>query len=265
VLTVADISHHQGKIDWNVFAPAIDAVIIKAGGGDGRDVPLYEDSMFRRNRDAARRRALPQWYYFFAGCRTSGRREADHFLSLVADARDDEGLALDYEPAVPPPDPTAWCAEFIDRVKLVTGKACLFYTNEDRVLTQNWGPVVDTCGGLWVAKYGKDDGFPHTPPKTGQWPRATAWQYTSKKRMPGVTENTVDMNQFFGDVAQFRAHGSAAFVALSGGFADMGEDQLRKLVREATVEALNSKARRVRGITSWERYLEVLLDASRKN
>jgi GH25 family lysozyme M1 (1,4-beta-N-acetylmuramidase) len=141
----------------------------------------------------------------------------------------------------------------------VTGKACLFYTNENRVLTHDWQPVVDTCGGLWVAKYGKDDGFPHTPPKTGQWPRAAAWQYTSKKQMPGVTENTVDMNQYFGDVAQFRAHGSP------GALADLGEDRLRELVREATADVFNGKARRVRGITSWERYLQVLLDASRKN
>ena len=259
MLIVADISHHQGKIDWNAFAPAIDAVIIKAGGGDGRDVPFYEDSTFRRNRDVARRRALPRWYYYFAGCRSSGRQEADHFLTLVPDVSDEEGLALDYEPAVPPQDPAAWCAEFIGRVKHVTGKACLFYTNENRVLTHDWQPVVDTCGGLWVAKYGKNDGFPHTPPKTGQWPRAAAWQYTSKKQMPGVTENTVDMNQYFGDVAQFRAHGSP------GALAGLGEDRLRELVREATADVFNSKARRVRGITSWDRYLQVLLDASRKN
>jgi lysozyme len=264
VLTVADVSHHQGKIDWNAFGPAIDAVIIKAGGGDGQDDPLYEDSTFRRNRDAARGRGLPRWYYYFAGCRTGGRQEADHFLTLVNDVSDDEALALDYEPAVPPPNPAAWCTAFIDRVRHLTGKACLFYTNEDRVLTHDWQSVVDICGGLWVAKYGQDDGFPHTLPKTGQWPRAAVWQYTSQKRMPGVSENTVDMNQFFGDVAQFRAHGSSGLVALSG-VADMGEDRLRRLVHNAIAEAFNSKARRVRGITSWERYLQVLLDAARKN
>jgi lysozyme len=265
VLTVADISHHQGEIDWNAFAPAIDGVIIKAGGGDGRDDPLYEDSAYRRNRDAARSRGLPRWYYYFAGCRHSGGQEADHFLSLVHDVSDDEALALDYEPAVPPRDPAAWCRAFIDRIRRVTGKSCLFYTNEDRVLTHNWQPVVNTSGGLWVAKYGKDDGFPHTPPKSGQWPRATAWQYTSKKRMPGVSDNTVDMNQYFGDVAQFRAHGSPRFAAPARDVTDMGEAQMRKIVRVATADALDSKARRVRGIASWDRYLQAVLDACRKN
>jgi hypothetical protein len=38
---------------------------------------------------------------------------------------------------------------------------------------------------------------------------------------------------------------------------------LRKAVRKGLVDAFNAKARRVRGISSWERYLQVLLDAAR--
>lgn len=262
MLTVADISHHQGKIDWNAFAPAIDAVIIKAGGGDGGSrSPFYEDSAFRRNRDEARRRGLPRWYYYFAGCRKDARREADHFVSLVPDVTDEEAFVLDYEPNQPPADPVDWCLEFIEQVKRKSGKACVFYTNEARVLAHKWGPVVASSGGLWVAKYGKDDGQPHARPKTGDWPRAVAWQYTSKKRLPGIAENTVDMNQYFGDVAQFRAHGGRGSDALAG----LSEARLRALVREATADVLENNAHRVRGITSWERYLQVLLNAARKN
>lgn len=41
-------------------------------------------------------------------------------------------------------------------------------------------------------------------------------------------------------------------------------DELRKGVREGLMDAFDGKARRVRGISSWERYLQALLDAVRK-
>jgi hypothetical protein len=44
----------------------------------------------------------------------------------------------------------------------------------------------------------------------------------------------------------------------------MTEDDVRRVVREEIAKVLDSQARRVRGITSWERYLQVLLDAARK-
>jgi hypothetical protein len=45
---------------------------------------------------------------------------------------------------------------------------------------------------------------------------------------------------------------------------DLTEDALRKGVRKGMADAFDNKARRVRGIASWERYLQALLDAARK-
>jgi hypothetical protein len=45
---------------------------------------------------------------------------------------------------------------------------------------------------------------------------------------------------------------------------DMTEDDVRRIVREEIATVLDAQARRVKGITSWERYLQVLLDAARK-
>lgn len=44
----------------------------------------------------------------------------------------------------------------------------------------------------------------------------------------------------------------------------MAEAELRRIVREEATGVLDGQAKRVRGIVSWERYLEVLLDAARK-
>jgi hypothetical protein len=46
---------------------------------------------------------------------------------------------------------------------------------------------------------------------------------------------------------------------------DVTEAELRQIVREEIKNVLDGQARRVQGITSWERYLEVLLEAARKN
>ena len=45
----------------------------------------------------------------------------------------------------------------------------------------------------------------------------------------------------------------------------MTPDELRKIVREEVTTVLNDQAKRVPGIVSWERYLEVLLEAARKH
>jgi len=47
--------------------------------------------------------------------------------------------------------------------------------------------------------------------------------------------------------------------------ADVTEEELRAVVREEVKNVLDSQARRVQGIVSWERYLEVLLEAARKD
>jgi hypothetical protein len=45
---------------------------------------------------------------------------------------------------------------------------------------------------------------------------------------------------------------------------ELTEDKLRKGLRKGLADAFDGSARRVRGISSWERYLQALLDAARK-
>jgi len=52
---------------------------------------------------------------------------------------------------------------------------------------------------------------------------------------------------------------------INSGENDVTEAELRKVVREEIQNVLDGQARRVQGIISWERYLEVLLEAARKN
>jgi hypothetical protein len=61
---------------------------------------------------------------------------------------------------------------------------------------------------------------------------------------------------------QFEASGLADAIEPEN---DVTEAELRKVMNEELTRVLDSQARRVAGIVSWERYLGVLLEAARKN
>jgi hypothetical protein len=61
---------------------------------------------------------------------------------------------------------------------------------------------------------------------------------------------------------QFEASGLAAGIEQE---TDVTEAELRKVTNEELTRVLDSQARKVQGIVSWERYLEVLLEAARKD
>jgi LysM repeat protein/GH25 family lysozyme M1 (1,4-beta-N-acetylmuramidase) len=209
MLKGADISRHQGTIDWEEFKNHVDFVVIRTSfSADGRD------DQYKRNVSEARRLNIPIWFYHFAypDRGTTPDQEIDNFLAAINDVggiQPGEGVVLDYERDLA--DPVPWCREFCLHLKDRVGFNPVFYSNENRITRTDWQPVVDLGCGLWVAKYGANDGNePDTKPATGKWPFAAMWQYTSKATIPGVTVNTVDMNIFYGDVSQFKAYGNPA-------------------------------------------------------
>lgn len=199
----ADVSRWQGKIDWDAFAPAVDFVIIKASGGDQG---LYPDGQFSRNQSEARRLNKPRGYYHFMGNVAGGSREADHFVDTVGPLQSGESLVLDWE--VQHPDPVGYVYDAAKRVIERTGVAPLIYMSESRVTAHDWQRVIDLGCGLWVAKYGVNDGqVPANRPTAGKWPFWAIWQYSSSGSFPGIG-GRVDTNLFQGEtIEQFLAYG----------------------------------------------------------
>jgi cell wall-associated NlpC family hydrolase len=79
----------------------------------------------------------------------------------------------------------------------------------------------------------------------GCWPASNRFDFAA--RIPGVV--------YAGSSALAARHRDDALTAAT----------LRKGVRTGMADALNGRARRVRGIASWDRYLQALLDAARKH
>lgn len=94
-----DVSHWQGKIDFNkVKAAGIQFVIIKAGGSDAG---LYKDNKFDTYYNDAKRAGLYVGAYYFAGksfwVNGMGLSNAQHFLRLLEGKIFDMPVYLDIE------------------------------------------------------------------------------------------------------------------------------------------------------------------------
>lgn len=201
-IKVADISRWQGNINWDEFKNHIQGVVIKATGADGG---FYTDGRLARNRDEARRVGVPVWYYHYKGP-GSARAQAEYFVSAIGGLAGGEALVLDDENEGSVN--VGFAAEFADRVKELTGLNIVLYSNQSRFSGIDIGPINQRNIGAWSAKYGSNSGNPEGSPASANGLPVIMWQYTSTARIPGVSENSVDMNIFYGDVNQFRAYGA---------------------------------------------------------
>ncbi|MBE0429427.1 MAG: glycoside hydrolase family 25 protein [Thermoleophilia bacterium] len=200
-ITGIDVSRWQGTMDWHAIADHVSFAIIKAGGSDaGR----YTDVQFHRNRYHADVLGIPRGFYYYAG---GGNpvEEAEHFAAIVGKVKPGELVVLDYE--INHPNPAGYSLAFLMRTEELLGVKPLLYTNMNRVWTIDWQPVVNNGNALWGAIYDEDPGkFPNP----GAWPEVAIKQYTSKGALPGITENTVDLNTFRGSIEEFQSLGRSS-------------------------------------------------------
>jgi len=209
-ITVADISRWQGTINWDAFKTAIQGVVIKAGGADAG---IYYDPKCAQNKNEARRCGVPIWFYWYKGASGTAAQQADAFLSAIGDLRDGEALVLDDENEAVVN--VSFICAFADRIKERTGRTIIIYSNQARFVG-NFQPIKDRNIGAWVAKYGMNGGdvaSAGNPPSIATL-SIIMWQYTSRANVAGVTENTVDMNLFYGDQTAFVAYGGGQAVTV---------------------------------------------------
>lgn len=207
-ITIADISRWQGTIDWDEFRKHVDGVVIKATGYDGGG---YSDGMLGRNRDEARRVGLPRWFYHYKGA-GSASEQAAYMVSAIGGLQAGEAVVIDDENEGKVN--AAFCAEFADKIKELTGLNIPVYSNLSRFQGVDLSGLKSRNLGAWVAKYGANTG---DVAGAGAAPGGIdmtiiMWQYTSTARVAGVSANTVDMNIFYGDVAAFQKYGVAGNV-----------------------------------------------------
>jgi len=186
-----DCSQWQGTINWGAVPQPI--AIIKMSGGDAG---LYTDSKANANYYGAKNAGKAIGMYHFAGG-GNAQNEADFFVAACSPLEKDDVLVLDWE--IPHANPVAWCLAFVNRVHERTGVWPLIYMNLATLNQYDWTPVLSNCG-LWLAAWNNN------PEATLTNKFYVMHQYTSSGTVPGIA-GRVDLDAWFGSVAQFRKYG----------------------------------------------------------
>lgn len=186
-----DISHHQKGIDLGSLA--IDFVICKATEGNG-----YTDDMCDTFYQKAKSLGKKLGVYHFARPDLGNRAEdeADWFIKETLGYQKEAILILDWESG--DLGNVAWAKAWLDRVYSKTGVKPMIYMSESPAKSCDWSSVANADYGIWVAKYGPNNGEPNNPPAVNNWSFIAMWQYTSKGRLQGYS-NDLDLNYFYGD------------------------------------------------------------------
>jgi lysozyme len=194
-----DVSHWQGRIDWEeVAAAGVDFVFVKATQGT-----WFTDPRYAENRAAAERYGIRVGAYHFAEpglAPGDAVREADHFLDTaqlkprnlvpVLDLEIDRGLG--------PKALRRWAKAWFDRVEERLGVKGMIYTSpsfwkyhvEDSTWLAEQGYRV-----LWIAHYETER--PMVPAQRWDGAGWTFWQWTQCGRVDGIV-GCVDRNAFNG-------------------------------------------------------------------
>jgi GH25 family lysozyme M1 (1,4-beta-N-acetylmuramidase) len=181
-----DVSRHNGPIDWATVAQHIGTAATKATQGTG-----WVDPTFATNRAGMAAAGLQRRFlYHWLSPKDSAAAQADHYLRTVSKLAKGEGVLLDVEEAGVTAELAAeWC----EYVEARTGRPVTIYTGVYTARSSIWPNqrLFNGTRGRWLAAYTYEDRARKLAAPYG-W---DAWQWTSSGNIPGVADQTIDLNQ----------------------------------------------------------------------
>ena len=193
-----DVANWQAVIDWPaVAASGIQFGIAKATEGTG-----FIDAYFGLNWASMKALGIARAAYHFARPeRNAPADEAAFFLKTVGPLAPGDVLALDLETGTG--DLSAWTLAWLQTVEQAVGFKPLLYSSPAFLAEHNVATSAIAAYGLWLASW---QNTPPAAPAPGEfW---AVWQQGSGA-VPGIG-GAVDLDQFAGTAAQFRAYGLPA-------------------------------------------------------
>ena len=159
-----DVSHYQLDQGFDSSKIKADFIIAKATQGT-----TYKDPTMEKALTQAKNAGKLLGVYHFADGKTSGVKEADHFLSVVKPYIGKALLVLDWE-ADALKRGAQYALDFCDRVYEKTKVRPILYTSTSVVQSGSWDKFAKKYPHLWAAKYGTDQlirGYKKTPDGEG--------------------------------------------------------------------------------------------------
>lgn len=193
-----DVSHHQGKIDWDVLSSqGIDFAYIKATEGSSFVDPRFEENF--RNAKAS---PLRVGVYHFFSFDSTGEEQAEHFRRAVEP----------YEGMLPPAVDVEYYGDYASGKPVDSAKVKAELRKLVDALTEEYGmkPVVYAADDSYAAfvKGDFDDcalWYRSVYSGVGDGIGWTFWQYSNRHVLDGYEggERYIDMNVFAGDKNSF--------------------------------------------------------------
>lgn len=184
-----DVSEWQGRIDWErVSHSGIRYTYIRACVGSS-----HVDNQFRRNYREARRHGIHTGFYHYITARSveQARRQARFFAHTIAPYHYDMRPVLDFESF------GRLNKEEINQIALVYLRELERHTRHRPAIYSDSNNAVNTFTDrrltrypLWVAAYGVQR------PETGNWSSYSMWQYADDGRIPGIRDDSVDLDHY---------------------------------------------------------------------
>ena len=192
-----DISHYQGKIDWELLTHNREAqfpihfIFLKATeGGD------HGDDTFTQNFGQARKYGFIRGAYHYFIPKTDARKQADFFIRTVQLAKGDLPPVLDVETTgkQSPQELKTAVKTWLDRVEAHYGVKPILYTSY-KFKTRYLNDSIFDSYPYWIAHYYVD-----SVEYKGNW---KFWQHTDVGTLPGIREK-VDLNIFNGSLEELK-------------------------------------------------------------
>lgn len=186
-----DVSNWQRNINFTKVKDfGIKVVYIKASEGT-----KFKDPYLESNYKNAKANNLKIGFYHYLTATNiyQARLQADFFASVIEGKEVDCKLAMDYEEffGEGKKEINEIAVEFIKRVKEITGKDVIVYSNLNNI-KNTFGEDVAKEGRLWIAYYSNPKNLINIK---SSWNTYIGIQYTSKGMVPGISGN-VDRDRF---------------------------------------------------------------------
>ncbi|MCS6798188.1 MAG: hypothetical protein NZ898_06625 [Myxococcota bacterium] len=212
-----DVSHWQGRIDWDAVAGAgIRFAFIRVSDGTGT-----MDREFHRNWPEARRVGIVRGVYQFFRPNQDPIAQADLLLDRIGTLEpDDMSPVIDVEVTG---DRTASqivaaMRAWIDRVEAATRRRVIIYTAPYFWRTSVGNSDAFASNPLWIANWGVR--CPDVPEPWSDW---AFWQTSDSGRVAGISGN-VDTNEFDGTPERLRGFGTVGCTPRCEGSVLVGAD-----------------------------------------
>lgn len=187
-----DISHYQADINWLALADERpNFMFIKASEGIN-----LKDEKYASYYDEASKLGIPVGSYHFFSYKSSGKEQAENFLSVAKHKNGDLLPVLDAEYTKSmPEDKSKIKAELIDFVTTIyqkLGSYPIIYCNHKYFQTYLAETILQSNCKLWIVDYKNEP--------ICNW---TLWQSTDKLKLAAI-KGHVDLNFFNGDLESLK-------------------------------------------------------------